>query len=87
MKKQFERLDNGKFNPLSHQSLAHVLGGRTTGSGREPSGWETKEVPNPDAPGTTMTIARPVYKTWTSDEIDGRDSCFYGLGTAYGEWH
>lgn len=86
MRKQFERLDDGKFSPLPQRSMANVLGGRTTGPDREPAGWETKEVPNPDAPGTTMTLARPIYKTWTSDEVDGGSTCLYGIGTAYGEW-
>ena len=87
MKKKFESLSSFKFTPLKHKTMAHVLGGRATGAGREPSGmFEEKEVPNPDAPGQTMTMRRAIYNTWTTDEVDGDVTCRYGLGVGYGEW-
>ncbi len=81
-------MHSAKFTPLRQKMMANVLGGRATGAGSEPSGkYEYKDVPNPDAPGQTMTLTRAIYNTWTTDEVDGDVTCRYGLGTSFGNWH
>lgn len=72
MKNTFEKIDSTKFKAIEVENMMHILGGEKTGGGNFPG----TMTPKYDTDGKMYWETTTTF--WKTDEIDGKDRCFYG---------
>jgi|GEM_PF-1784341 len=75
----FESIHAGKFSPLTTTQKLAVKGGVKTAGGTQITHYNYKIVDG-------VPYRQPVIKSWSSDEIDGKDECYENLERCVGEW-
>ena len=77
MKNNLESLNQEKFKPLSIPVKLTIRGGTKTAGDKIVVRYE-------NGPNGTM---RDYIKQWGSDEIDGKDLCYYDVNYYWTEWY
>lgn len=74
-----ESIKSQKFTPLTKAQQLLIKGGIETPGGTKVLYYNFKVVAG-------ISYKQPVLKSWSKDDIDGRDECYTNLEYCNGEW-